>query len=104
MKKSEKIIGEKISRLSIALKARAICDDTKNLVEPHEYEMAKLFTYNPDGLMDDEFTINLIQRVYGRIQTNESNEKIIATIQKWAIENEINLAAVVNAMNNEWSE
>lgn len=63
------------------MKAEAITN-RKEMVELHEYEVAKLFSYNPENLMEDEFILNTIDRVYNRIKTSESDSLIVEKVKQ----------------------
>lgn len=61
--------------------------DHRDKVELHEWEIVKLFSYNPENLIDDEFTLNLIDRVYNRIHTKEMDLAIVENVKELLGEN-----------------
>ena len=56
-------------------------------VELYEWELAKLYLYNPEKFLDDEFTLNTISRTYKRIKTKESDISIMHLVKSAIGEN-----------------
>lgn len=81
---------QEIMTLIYSLKAYKIVD-SKRTVALAEWEIAKLFSYNPSSFMEDEFVLNVIYRVYNQIKQATDDSDILETVIRYADDHQIEL-------------
>lgn len=96
-------IGKALHGFILLKKASEIVQAYKDneCVELHEMEIAQLFTLSYRQLNEDEFSIDLIIRVYDRIQNEERHNRIIQAVKEWTAEKKIDLDLFLEILRKE---
>ncbi|MBG9693186.1 hypothetical protein ABD91_20820 [Lysinibacillus sphaericus] len=96
-------IGKALHGFILLKKASEIVQAYKDNegVELHEMEIAQLFTLSYRQLNEDEFSIDLIIRVYDRIQNEERHNRIIQAVKEWTAEKKIDLDLFLEILRTE---
>ncbi|MFY0516483.1 hypothetical protein ACOMCU_01440 [Lysinibacillus sp. UGB7] len=96
-------IGKALHGFILLKKASEIVQAYKDNegIEFHEMEIAQLFTLSYRQFNEDEFSIDLIIRVYDRIQNEERHNRIIQAVKEWTAEKKIDLDSFLEILRTE---
>ena len=97
-------IGKALHGFILLKKASEIVqayNDNEGVVELHEMEIAQLFTLSYRQFNEDEFSIDLIIRVYDRIQNEERHNRIIQAVKEWTAKKKIDLDLFLEILRTE---